>query len=182
MAPADENECRQMLYTGFTHDGPSAVRYPRGGGPGAAIVQEMEALPLGKAEVRRSGRKIALLAFGSMVTPAMEAAQSLDATVVNMRFIKPLDADTVLRMAATHDVLVTLEENAVLGGAGSAINECLAAQQITVPILNLGLPDRFVAHGKREHLLAECGLTCDGIIAAIRSFTSSGLVKLSQSK
>ena len=182
MAPADENECRQMLYTGFMHDGPSAVRYPRGSGPGTTIMQAMEALPPGKAEVRRSGRKIALLAFGSMVTPAMEAAQILDATVVNMRFVKPLDAETVLRMAATHDVLVTLEENAVLGGAGSAINECLAVQHVTLPILNLGLPDRFIPHGKREHMLAECGLTCDGIIAAVRTFTSSGLVKISHSK
>lgn len=171
-----------MLYTGFVHDGPSAVRYPRGTGPGVKTLQVMEALPVGKAEVRRSGRKIALLAFGSMVTPAMEAAQILDATVVNMRFVKPLDEHTVLRMVATHDVLVTLEENAVLGGAGSAVNECLAAQKITLPILNLGLPDRFIAHGKREQLLAECGLTCDGIIAAVRSFTSSGLVKISHSK
>ena len=182
MAPADENECRQMLYTGFMHNGPSAVRYPRGSGPGVKTLQTMEALPIGKAEVRRSGRKIALLAFGSMVTPALEAAEILDATIVNMRFVKPLDEHTLLRLAATHDVLVTLEENAVLGGAGSAINEYLAAQHVTMPILNLGLPDRFISHGKREHLLAECGLNSDGIITAVRSFTSAGLVKLSQSK
>ncbi|MBI3775025.1 MAG: 1-deoxy-D-xylulose-5-phosphate synthase [Gammaproteobacteria bacterium] len=182
MAPADENECRQMLYTGFQHNGPSAVRYPRGNGPGVKTMQTMTALPIGKADIRRSGRKIALLTFGSMLTPALEAADSLDATVINMRFVKPLDEHMVLRMATTHDVLVTLEENTVLGGAGSAVNEFLAAQHITAPILNLGLPDRFVAHGKREQLLAECGLTCDGIIAAIRSFNSSGLVKISQSK
>ena len=182
MTPADENECRQMLYTGFIHNGPSAVRYPRGSGPGVKTLQAMTALPVGKADIRRTGRKIALLAFGSMVAPALEAAQILDATVVNMRFVKPLDEQIILRMAAAHEVLVTLEENAVSGGAGSAINEYLALQHITLPILNLGLPDRFIAHGKREHLLAECGLTCDGIIAAIQNFAGTSLVKISHSK
>ncbi len=130
MAPADENECRQMLYTGITLDGPSAVRYPRGTGPGVAIETEMKALPVGKAEVRRRGKGIALLAFGTMVPVAEEVAEKLDATVVNMRFVKPLDEDIVLSMAKSHAALVTLEDNAVMGGAGSAVGECLAAQRV----------------------------------------------------
>jgi 1-deoxy-D-xylulose-5-phosphate synthase len=182
MAPADENECRQMLYTGFMHDGPSAVRYPRGTGPGVKIVKTFERLPLGKAETRRNGKRIALLAFGSTVTEAERAAQLLDATVVNMRFVKPLDAETVLRVAASHEILVTLEDNAVLGGAGSAVNECLATHQVHVPVLNLGLPDAFLPHATRDQLLAECGLNADGIIAAVHCFSGTGLVKVGHSK
>nr|VFJ43611.1 MAG: 1-deoxy-D-xylulose-5-phosphate synthase [Candidatus Kentron sp. DK] len=163
MAPADENECYRMLTTGFHLDGPSAVRYPRESGPGTPIEQEMTTLPVGKAEIRRKGRGIALLAFGSMVTPCLEVADSIDATVVNMRFIKPLDEEMVLRMASEHDLLVTVEENAVAGGAGSGVNECLSANGVTTPIINHGLPDWFIAHGSRQDVLAEAGLCAEGI-------------------
>ena len=170
MAPADENECRQMLYTGFQHDGPASVRYPRGKGPGAAVQREMSALPVGKAEVRHRGGRMAILAFGSMVAPALEAGKALGATVVNMRFVKPLDEELVLEMAKTHDVIVTVEENVVAGGAGSAVNEFLQAQQVLMPILNLGLPDEFVEQGTREELLALCGLDEHGIQTRIEKF------------
>ena len=153
MAPADENECRQMLYTGFRLDSPAAVRYPRGSGPGAAIEQEMRALAIGKGELRREGKRIAMLAFGSMLKPALEAAQSLDATVASMRFIKPLDIELVRRLAQTHDLLVTLEEHQVMGGAGSAVCEALNALGIEKRVLLLGLPDRFVEHGDRDGIL-----------------------------
>jgi 1-deoxy-D-xylulose-5-phosphate synthase len=173
MAPADENECRQMLFTAFQQNGPSAVRYPRGTGPGVAIEQRMTALPIGKGEVRResgapAGRRIAVLAFGSMVSPALAAAEALDMTVANMRFVKPLDAELVLRLAATHDALVTVEENAVEGGAGSACLETLAADGVGRPLLQIGLPDHFVDHGDPAALLHECGLDAEGIVAAIR--------------
>jgi 1-deoxy-D-xylulose-5-phosphate synthase len=173
MAPADENECRQMLYTAFQQNGPSAVRYPRGTGPGVAIQQQMTLLPVGKGEVRResgapAGRRIAVLAFGSMVSPALAAAEAFDMTVANMRFVKPLDAELVLRLAASHDALVTVEENAVEGGAGSACLETLAAESIERPLLQIGLPDHFVDHGDPAVLLHECGLDADGIGAAIR--------------
>ena len=169
MAPADENECRQMLYTGFQHNGPAAVRYPRGTGPGIAIQKPMAALPLGKAELRRPGRKTALLAFGSMVTPALLAGEQLDATVINMRFVKPLDEEAVLKAAREHELLITLEENAVMGGAGSAINECLVAHNVRIPVINLGLPDTFTEHGSRDQLLAECGLDMSSIISTINN-------------
>jgi 1-deoxy-D-xylulose-5-phosphate synthase len=169
MAPADENECRQMLYTGFTLAGPSAVRYPRGHGPGAEIVNAMQALPVGRAEPRREGKAVAILAFGSMLAPALEAGAQLNATVVNMRFVKPLDADLVLRLAETHDVLVTVEENVVMGGAGSAVAECLASAGIAAPVLMLGLPDAFVEHGDPQQLLADCGLDAAGIVRSIRA-------------
>jgi 1-deoxy-D-xylulose-5-phosphate synthase len=173
MAPSDENECRQMLFTAFQQDGPSAVRYPRGAGPGVAIAEEMTALPVGKAEVRResaapAGRRIAVLAFGTMVAPALAAAEALDMTVANMRFVKPLDAELVCRLAATHDALVTVEENALDGGAGSACLEALAAAGIEHPVLRLGLPDQFIDHGDTALLLRECGLDADGIAAAVR--------------
>jgi 1-deoxy-D-xylulose-5-phosphate synthase len=168
MAPADENECRQMLYTGFLHDGPAAVRYPRGSGPGVELEEAMSELPLGRGELRRQGQGVALLAFGSMLAPALEAAQTLDATVANMRFVKPLDTELIEGLAAEHELLVTVEENAVMGGAGSAVNECLAAAGLTVPVLNLGLPDRFIEHGGREELLAGCGLNGPGIVDAVR--------------
>jgi 1-deoxy-D-xylulose-5-phosphate synthase len=174
MAPADENECRQMLYTGFTLDGPSAVRYPRGTGPGAELLAQMKAVPVGQGEIRREGRKVAILAFGSMVRPALEAGAELGATVANMRFVKPLDDALVLRLATTHDLVVTVEENVVEGGAGSAVLESLSAQGVEVPVLLLGLPDRFVEHGDPAQLLADCGLDATGIARAIRERLSQG--------
>ena len=168
MAPSDENECRQMLYTGFTLDGPAAVRYPRGGGPGVDIEDEMRALPIGQAEVRRPGTRVAILAFGTMVAPALEVAERIDATVVNMRFIKPLDVDTVIEMATTHELLITVEESALAGGAGSAVNECLAHAGVQAAIGNYGLPDRLVQHGSRDDMLADAGLTVEGIEAFVR--------------
>ena len=174
MAASDENECRQMLYTAFMHDGPAAVRYPRGVGPGVEVEQVMSELPVGRGELRRtsnamSGRRVAILAFGSMVPPALAAAEHFDATVANMRFVKPLDAELVARLARTHDVLVTIEENVIAGGAGSACLESLAAQSIQVPMLQLGLPDSFVDHGDPVALLKEYGLDAAGIAAAIRA-------------
>ncbi len=170
MAPADENECRQMLYTGIEYGGPAAVRYPRGTGPGASVEREMSALPIGKGEIRRHGKQIAILAFGSMLSPALEAGGRLDATVVNMRFVKPLDEALVLELARDHEVLVTVEENAVMGGAGSAVNECLAAHRCLLPVLNLGLPDRYIEHGSREECLAEAELDAGGIQDNIQRF------------
>jgi len=167
MAPADEDECRQMLYTGFQLDQPAAVRYPRGKGPGVEVRKEMTALPIGKAETRREGRSVALLAFGTMLQPALEAGGQIDATVVNMRFVKPLDEALIVKLAAEHDLLVTVEDNVVAGGAGSAVAECLAAHELAVPILHLGLPDAFVEHGGREELLADCGLDAAGILDSI---------------
>jgi 1-deoxy-D-xylulose-5-phosphate synthase len=164
MAPADENECRRMLYTGFQLDQPAAVRYPRGKGPGVVLEPELRALPVGRAEIRRQGRELALLAFGGMVAVAEAVAERLDATVVNMRFVKPLDEALVARMAAEHRWLVTLEENVIAGGAGSAVSECVAARGIQVPVRHIGLPDRFVEQGERGELLAECGLDVDGVL------------------
>ena len=169
MTPADENECRQMLYTGFQLNQPAAVRYPRGGGPGVPVQKAMTALPLGKADVLRSGRRAALLAFGSMVQPALQVGDMLDATVVNMRFVKPLDQALILRMAETHELVVTIEENAVAGGAGGAVGECLAAHGITATLMHLGLPDVFLEHGSRAELLHEAGLTAEAIAARIKS-------------
>jgi 1-deoxy-D-xylulose-5-phosphate synthase len=168
MAPADENECRQMLYTAFQCDGPAAVRYPRGTGPGVEIVAQMSALPIGKGEIRREGKRVAILAFGSMVKPALEAGVELNATVANMRFVKPLDSELVFRLATSHDLLVTIEENVVNGGAGSGVMELLAADGVAVPVLQLGLPDHFVEHGDAAQLLADCGLDRDGIVRAVR--------------
>jgi len=169
MTPADENECRQMLYTGYLLDAPAAVRYPRGAGMGVAVEAELRALPVGKAEVRREGRRVALLVFGTLLKTALEAAAELDATVVNMRFVKPLDETLVAQVARTHALLVTLEENAVMGGAGSAVAESLAAQGVAVPVLHLGLPDRFIDHGDQGQLLASVGLDRDGVVAAVRA-------------
>ena len=170
MAPADENECRQMLYTGFQLNQPAAVRYPRGQGPGMKVEREMQALPIGKAELRRRGRDLALLAFGGMVAVAEAVAERLDATVVNMRFIKPLDEALIVQLAAEHRVLATLEENVVAGGAGGAVNECLAARGISIPVRHLGLPDRFVEQGERGELLAECGLNVDGVLRQLTAW------------
>ena len=172
MAPADENECRQLLTTGFQYEGPAAVRYPRGKGPGAPIDAALTALPIGKAQIRHHGSRIAILAWGSMVNPALRAGQQLNATVVNMRFIKPFDQDLVLELAKTHDLFVTVEENVLAGGAGSAINDFLQAQRILMPVLNLGLPDRFVEQGTRDELLALCGLDSAGILASIEAFAA----------
>ncbi len=170
MAPADENECRRMLSTGYAHEGPAAVRYPRGTGPGVAVDSSLEPLPVGKAEVRREGRRVALMSFGAVLETALTAGEALDATVVNMRFVKPLDESLLRELAASHDLLVTLEDNVVMGGAGSAVNEFLAAEHALIPVLNLGLPDRFQEHGTREELLAEAGLTPDAIIRAVQAF------------
>jgi 1-deoxy-D-xylulose-5-phosphate synthase len=170
MAPADENECRQMLYTGVTLDGPSAVRYPRGRGPGAPIETAMRALPLGKAELRRRGRSVALLAFGAMVPVAEQVAAELDATVVNMRFVKPLDEEMVLAMAESHGTVVTLEDNVLMGGAGSAVAECLAAHRVLVPLLNIGIPDHFIEHGSREECLAAAGLDAASVLESVRAW------------
>jgi 1-deoxy-D-xylulose-5-phosphate synthase len=168
MAPADENECRQMLYTAVTLDGPAAVRYPRGQGPGTRIQSEMKALPIGRADVRREGRSgLLLLAFGSMVPPCVDIAERLDATLVNMRFVKPLDEETVCRLAGTHTCIVTLEENVVAGGAGSAVGECLAAHGIERVLRHIGIPDRFIEHGSRDECLRQVGLDAAGIEAAI---------------
>ncbi len=172
MTPSDENECRQMLYTATTLGGPAAVRYPRGAGPGVAIDAAMHALPVGKGEIRREARRrsqrIALLAFGPMLQPALAAAEELDATVANMRFVKPLDVDLVLRLAREHDALVTIEENVVAGGAGSAVAEALAAANVVVPIMHLGLPDRFIDHGDPAFLLAHVGLDAAGVTAVVQ--------------
>jgi 1-deoxy-D-xylulose-5-phosphate synthase len=168
MAPADENECRQMLYTATTLDGPSAVRYPRGQGPGVAPVAEMTALPVGKAEVRREGHSgLLLLAFGALVRAAEIIGERLDATVVNMRFVKPLDEELVLRLAARHQALVTIEENAVAGGAGSAVIELLANCAHSLPTLTLGIPDRFIEHGSRDDCLVQAELDPASLGAAV---------------
>jgi 1-deoxy-D-xylulose-5-phosphate synthase len=173
MVPADENECRQMLYTASTLNGPSAVRYPRGTGTGLEFKRDLEPLVVGKARVVREahGRRrprVAILAFGAMVHVALEAAEILDAAVVDMRFVRPLDTEMILEQANETDLLVTLEDNARLGGAGSAVNEVLLAQHHTVPVLNLGLPDHFVEHGTREELLAQCGLDSAGVLRSIQ--------------
>ncbi|WP_104205124.1 1-deoxy-D-xylulose-5-phosphate synthase [Billgrantia saliphila] len=169
MAPADEAECRAMLSAAYHYPGPAAVRYPRGSGPGVEVPANLEPLEIGKAETRRRGNGIALLAFGSLNGPATQVAESLDATHLNMRSVKPLDREAVLKAAAEHELLVTLEENVVAGGAGSGINELLAAEGVQVAVLNLGLPDAFVEHGKPAELLTECGLDAAGIEAAIRA-------------
>ena len=177
MAPADENECRQMLYTGFNHQGPSAVRYPRGQGPGVNIDSKMTELPIGKGQIRRQGKSIALLSFGSMLDTAMEVAQQINATVANMRFVKPLDERLVTELAETHDLLITVEDNVIQGGAGSAVNECLLANKLDSHIINMGLPDCFQEHGSRNELLADAGLTTGDIIARIEEFRQLPLAK-----
>jgi len=167
MAASDENECRQMLTTAFEYKGPAAVRYPRGAGTGVAVDKALTTIPVGKGEVRREGKGIAILAFGTMVAPALAAGEKLNATVANMRFIKPLDIELVKQLAASHDALVTVEEGCIMGGAGSAVSEALAAAGIVKPILHLGLPDRFIDHGDAGQLLASCGLDAAGIAASV---------------
>ncbi|HJV24795.1 MAG TPA: 1-deoxy-D-xylulose-5-phosphate synthase [Aromatoleum sp.] len=167
MAPSDENECRQMLYTAYRHDGPTAVRYPRGGGLGVTPETAMTALPIGKGEIRRRGKKTALLVFGSLLGNALQAAELLDATVANMRFVKPIDADMIEELAASHDLLVTIEENAVIGGAGSEVARVVESLPQRPRVLRLGLPDHFVDHGDQTQLHEQVGLHAAGIVAAI---------------
>jgi 1-deoxy-D-xylulose-5-phosphate synthase len=168
MAPADENECRQMLYTGTTLASPSAVRYPRGSGPGVPIVAEMSALPVGRAQVRREGRSgLAILVFGTLMDSARKIAERLDATLVNMRFVKPLDEALIISLAARHRAIVTIEENTIMGGAGSAVGEALAVAGVAIPMLQLGIPDRFIEHGSRATCLAAAGLDLAGLSASI---------------
>ena len=169
MAPADENECRQMLFTATQCSGPAAVRYPRGSGPGVEIRKDLTRLPIGKAEVRREGKRIALLAFGSMVAPALAAGEALDATVVNMRFVKPIDVALIAELARSHEAFVTVEEHAVMGGAGSACAEAIATAGLSRPMLMLGLPDRFIDHGDHLLLLTLEGLDAPGIEASVRA-------------
>ena len=173
MTPADENETRQMLYTGFGLDRPCAVRYPRGTGPGVPVNEAMEALPIGRAELRRRGRGTAILSFGALLSHVLEAAEALDASVVNMRFAKPLDEEMILEMAATHERLVTVEENALAGGAGSGVNHVLLAHGAQARVLNLALPDRFIDQGSRGEMLHDADLDTEGILSAVRAFCES---------
>jgi 1-deoxy-D-xylulose-5-phosphate synthase len=167
LTPADENECRQALYTAFQHDGPSTVRYPRGAGAGVTPQKQMVALAWGKGEVRRKGSRIAILAFGTLLYPSLKAADTLDATVANMRYVKPLDVDLVLELARTHEAIVTVEDSCIMGGAGSAVLETLQAAGITMPVLQLGLPDDFIEHGDPAKLMSRCGLDAAGIEQSI---------------
>ena len=175
MTPSDENECRQMLYTAFRMNTPAAVRYPRGSGPGVEPCKEMTVLPVGKGEVRRSSSKpeathrVAILAFGAMLAPSLQAAEEIDATVANMRFVKPLDEELVLRLARDHELLVTVEENVVMGGAGSAVLETLQRHGLTTAVLQLGLPDRFIDQGDPALQIAECGLNKAGIVQSVQA-------------
>ncbi|MBS3803961.1 MAG: 1-deoxy-D-xylulose-5-phosphate synthase [Oleiphilaceae bacterium] len=171
MCPSDENETRQLLQTGLLYEGPAAVRYPRGTGPGAIVEQRLTAMTIGKGRKIRDGTGVAILNFGTLLAPALEAAESLGATVADMRFAKPLDQALILELANKHELLVTLEENAIAGGAGSAVSEFLNSQGVVIPILNLGLPDRFIDHGKHAELLADCGLDSAGMLASIRQRT-----------
>ncbi len=173
MAPSDENELRQMLFTGYSFAGPAAVRYPRGTGIGSTIEKTMTALEIGKGRIVKSGQKIAILAFGTLLHAARPAAEKLNATLVDMRFVKPLDEALISQLAHTHTLMVTLEENAVAGGAGSAVNEYLLGNRFSVEVLNLGLPDTYVEHGRHQDLLAECGLDAEGILRAIQQRVES---------
>jgi 1-deoxy-D-xylulose-5-phosphate synthase len=168
MTPSNEDETYKLLSTGYHHTGPSAIRYPRGKGPGQEIETGLEPVTIGKAVVRRSGKSVAILAFGSMVTPALEVAEDLNSTVIDMRFVKPLDEEIIGDMAAKHQLIVTIEENTVMGGAGSAVNEFLLASNYQIPILNLGLPDTFLEHGKVPKMLADAGLDATSIASAIK--------------
>lgn len=173
MAPANENECRQMLTTGIQYNGPSAVRYPRGKGPGIKVEPKFETIKIGRAIQLRAGNKIALLAFGSSVSPALDIAEKLDATVINMRFVKPLDEDMIKNIASTHDVIFTVEENVIKGGAGSAVNEFINAQNLKINMFNIGLPDINLEHGSREELIEDAGLDAKGIRQSIAQHLKS---------
>ncbi|HEY0746141.1 MAG TPA: 1-deoxy-D-xylulose-5-phosphate synthase [Steroidobacteraceae bacterium] len=171
MAPADENECRQMLYTGTTLGSPSVIRYPRGTGPGVAIAAEMTALPVGLAQLRREGRSgLAILAFGALVDSAQKIAERIDATIVNMRFVKPLDEKMIVSIATRHRAIITIEENAVMGGAGAAVGELLTATGLQLPMLNIGIPDRFIEHGTRDTCLARAGLDVAGLTTSVEEW------------
>jgi 1-deoxy-D-xylulose-5-phosphate synthase len=174
MTPSDENECRKMLSTAFAINGPTAVRYPRGSGPGTAIEPGLQMLPVGRGELRRTGKRVALLAFGAMLAPALKAAETLDATVANMRFVKPLDVELVRQLAADHELLVTIEENALIGGAGAEVARALEESGLTTPLLRLGLPDRFIDHGDSGLLLAEAGLDDAGIVRSVTARLVAG--------
>ena len=169
MAPADEEECRRMLTTAYRLDGPSAVRYPRGSGPGVATQQSLTDLPLGRGEIRRRGQGIALLAFGSMLTPALEAGEEINATVANMRFVKPIDRELIIELAREHSLLISVEENALIGGAGAEVARVLEEINSPAQFIRLGLPDRFIDHGDQALLLAEVGLDKTGIMRAARA-------------
>ncbi len=179
MTPADENECRQMLYTGYQYEGPAAVRYPRGSGTGVEPTTEMQALVLGKGIMRREssaadGKRVAILAFGAPLREAQLVAATLDASVADMRFVKPLDTELVLQLAAEHDLLVTLEENAVMGGAGSAVLEALAAASVQTPVLTLGIPDCYIEHASPAQQQRDIGLDTDSLLSSIRSRLAQG--------
>jgi 1-deoxy-D-xylulose-5-phosphate synthase len=169
MAPADEDECRQMLFTGFSHQGPAAVRYPRGRGPGAVVQQPMTALKIGKGEIKKRGATVAILSFGATLAAAREVAEKIGATLVNMRFVKPLDTGLIRELAETHTLLVTVEENAVAGGAGSGVNEILSADGTAIQIQNIGIPDRYIDHGSRDFCLASAELDSDGLLKQINA-------------
>jgi 1-deoxy-D-xylulose-5-phosphate synthase len=186
MTPANEDECRQMLYTGFMLDSPAAIRYPRGAGPGVMVQKEMTVLPVGKGVVVREIKgfeaavkkaRVAILAFGSMVKPATDAGEEINATVANMRFVKPIDQELIFKLSTTHDYLVTIEENVIMGGAGSAVLESLEAQGLNIPVLQLGLPDHFVEHGDHGLLLADCGLNKEGIAQSVRNWLANQAVR-----
>jgi 1-deoxy-D-xylulose-5-phosphate synthase len=182
MAPSDENETRLMLSTGYEHKGPAAIRYPRGKGPGADITQDLTTIEIGKARTRRTGQDIAILAFGSMTSTAMAVGERLNATVVDMRFVKPLDEALISDLSMHHQLIVTIEENSIKGGAGSAVNEYLMAAAISIPVLNLGTPDRFVPQDKPANMLAESGLSEAGILAAIETRLKQDNIKLALSR
>ena len=175
MAPANERECRLMLQTGLQHDGPAAVRYERGQGPGTQPARHLETLPIGVAEQVRSGREVAILSFGGALQTALEAAETMNATVVNMRFVKPLDTQVLQQLAKTHSLFVTLENNAIAGGAGSAVNEAMQRLHLQVPTLNLGYPDEFIEHGTQSQLLTELGLDSDGVCTQIGDYLRQSL-------
>jgi 1-deoxy-D-xylulose-5-phosphate synthase len=167
--PADENDCRQLLSSAFEREHPVAVRYPRGAGAGVATRPDLQALPYGRGELRRQGRGIAILAFGTLLYPALQAAEQLDATVVNMRWAKPLDLELLLQVASAHEALVTVEDGAIMGGAGSAVGEALQAAGLVKPLLQLGLPDVFIEHGDPVRLMAMQGLDAAGIALSIKT-------------
>jgi 1-deoxy-D-xylulose-5-phosphate synthase len=173
MTPSNENECRQMLYTGYQHDGPAMVRYPRGTGPGVELEQKMTALPIGKGLKLRDGKSIAILCFGTLLQQAQIAAEQLDATLVDMRFVKPIDQTLIEEMAANHDYLITIEDNTIMGGAGAAVIEHLMSKKILKPVLTLGLPDHFIKHGTQKEIYAELLLDADGMVSQIQQYIAS---------
>jgi 1-deoxy-D-xylulose-5-phosphate synthase len=178
MAPSTENECRQMLFTAYQQNGPTAVRYPRGKGVGIEPQQQMKALQIGKGEVLREGQTIAILMFGSLLNEATYAAEELNATLVNMRFVKPIDEKLIEDIAASHDLLVTLEDNAIQGGAGSAVSEFLHKSDVSIPVLNLGIPDQYVEHATREEQLEEIQLDGAGIVKQVSEFNQGKYLEL----